>query len=463
MYFVSLVSLREINSTTFTNMQKNHPSTENILASLQIRALNEMQLAALKANEDTDEVILLSSTGSGKTLAFLLPVVQKLLKDSKKVQALILVPSRELAIQIDEVFRKMATGYKVTVCYGGHKRETEENNLVQSPALIIGTPGRVADHIRRNNFAVEAITTLVLDEFDKMLELGFQEEMSFIIGSLPAVKKRMLTSATESVRIPDFIGITNPLRLNFLDAITDKPEEDELVIRTVLSPEKDKSETLFRLICSIGNKSMIVFGNHRESVERTSNLLKEKGIVNVFYHGGMEQQERESAMCKFKNGTSNVLVTTDLASRGLDIPDIKYIIHYHLPATEDVYTHRNGRTARMEAGGKSVLILSEEEKLPAYITGKVEEIELPERIELPEKPKWSTLFIAAGKKDKVNKIDIVGFLSNKGQLKKDDIGLIEVKDFFSFVAVRKLKVGEVLELIKEEKIKNKKVKIAIAK
>ena len=444
-------------------MQKNHPSTENILASLQIRALNEMQLAALKANEDADGVILLSSTGSGKTLAFLLPVVQKLTNTSKKVQALILVPSRELAIQIDEVFRKMATGYKVTVCYGGHKRETEENNLVQSPALIIGTPGRVADHIRRNNFAVEAITTLVLDEFDKMLELGFQEEMSFIIGSLPSVKKRMLTSATESVRIPDFIGITNPVRLNFLGAITDKLEEDELVIRTVLSPEKDKSETLFRLICSIGNKSMIVFCNHRESVERTSNLLKEKGIVNVFYHGGMEQQERESAMCKFKNGTSNVLVTTDLASRGLDIPDIKYIIHYHLPATEDVYTHRNGRTARMEAGGKSVLILSEEEKLPAYITGKVEEIELPERIELPEKPKWSTLFIAAGKKDKVNKIDIVGFLSNKGQLKKDDIGLIEVKDFFSFVAVRKLKVGEVLELIKEEKIKNKKVKIAVAK
>ena len=444
-------------------MQKNHPSTENILASLQIRALNEMQLAALKANEDADEVILLSSTGSGKTLAFLLPVVQKLTNNSKKVQALILVPSRELAIQIDEVFRKMATGYKVTVCYGGHKRETEENNLVQSPSLIIGTPGRVADHIRRNNFAVEAITTLVLDEFDKMLELGFQEEMSFIIGSLPSVKKRMLTSATESVRIPDFIGITNPVRLNFLGAITDKLEEDELVIRTVLSPEKDKSETLFRLICSIGNKSMIVFCNHRESVECTSNLLKEKGIVNVFYHGGMEQQERESAMCKFKNGTSNVLVTTDLASRGLDIPDIKYIIHYHLPATEDVYTHRNGRTARMEAGGKSVLILSEEEKLPAYITGKVEEIELPERIELPEKPKWSTLFIAAGKKDKVNKIDIVGFLSNKGQLKKDDIGLIEVKDFFSFVAVSKLKVGEVLELIKEEKIKNKKVKIAIAK
>ena len=448
--------------TTFAEMQNNNIPVQKILANLQIDELNDMQLAALKANEESDNVILLSTTGSGKTLAFLLPIIQLLTKESKLVQALILVPSRELAIQIDEVFRKMATGYKVTCCYGGHKRETEENNLLQAPALIVGTPGRVADHIRRSNFKVEGIATLVLDEFDKSLELGFQEEMSFIIGSLPSVKKRILTSATEAVRIPDFIELASPVRLNFLSPM-EKPAEDELVVRTVLSPDKDKSETLFRLICSVGSKSMIVFCNHRESVERTSMLLKDKGIVNVFYHGGMEQQERESAMCKFKNGTSNVLVTTDLASRGLDIPDIKYIIHYHLPATEDVYTHRNGRTARMEAGGKSVLILSEEEKLPAYIKGHVEAIELPEKVELPEKPKWSTLFIAAGKKDKVNKIDIVGFLSNKGLLKKDDIGLIEVKDFFSFVAIRKLKVGEVLELIKDEKIKNKKVKMAVAK
>lgn len=444
-------------------MQTNNISTETILANLKIEALNEMQQASIKANEETDNVVLLSATGSGKTLAYLLPVVGLLSPERKKVQALILVPSRELAIQIDEVFRKMATRYKVTCCYGGHKRETEENNLKQSPAVIIGTPGRVADHIRRNNFALEEITTLVLDEFDKSLELGFQEEMSFIIGSLPSVKKRILTSASESVSIPDFIGFNTPVRLNFLSAPVQKDKADELVIMSVISADKDKSDTLFRLICMIGNKSMIVFCNHRESVERTSNLLKDKGIVNVFYHGGMEQQERESAMCKFKNGTSNVLVTTDLASRGLDIPDIKYIIHYHLPATADVYTHRNGRTARMDAGGKSVMILSGEEKLPAYITGDVEEIVLPEKVELPEKPKWSTLFIAAGKKDKVNKIDIVGFLSKMGKLKKDDIGLIEVKDFFSFVAVRKLKVGEALELIKDEKIKNKKVKIAVAK
>jgi ATP-independent RNA helicase DbpA len=213
----------------------------------------------------------------------------------------------------------------------------------------------------------------------------------------------------------------------------------------------------------LGNRSTIVFCNHRESVERTSKWLKEKDIVNVFYHGAMEQQERDAALCKFRNGTSNVLVTTDLASRGLDIANIRYIIHYHLPGSEDIFTHRNGRTARMEASGTAILILSPEETLPEYIDADTEKIELPETITLPEKPQWSTLFIAAGKKDKVNKVDIVGFLSNKGQLKKEDIGLIEAKDFFSFVAVKKIKVNHTLHLIKDQKIKNKKVKIAVAK
>lgn len=419
-----------------------------------------MQTASIEANAKNDNIVLLSATGSGKTLAFLLPVLKALDPEIAQPQALIIVPSRELVIQIDDVFRKMQTGFKVTLCYGGHKRETEENNLKEAPAVIIGTAGRLADHIRRNNFSLEHITTLVLDEFDKSLELGFTEEMSFIIGSLKNIKKRILTSATYAVPIPDFIGLIDPIRLDFLPETENR--DSMLDVKTVFSPDKDKVPTLFRLICYLGNRSTVVFCNHRESVERTSNMLSDLGLLNVFYHGGMEQQERDSALCKFRNGSSNILVTTDLASRGLDIPNIRYIIHFHLPATEDVFTHRNGRTARMDASGTAILILSAEEKLPEYI-GEVENIELQGEYPLPEKPKWSTLFIAAGKKDKVNKIDIVGFLSKKGQLKKEDIGIIEVKDFFSFVAVRKIKVGHVLELIKNEKIKNKKVKIEIAR
>lgn len=421
-----------------------------------------MQVASIEANEKNDNVILLSATGTGKTLGFLLPVLKLLDTANSKTQAMIIVPSRELALQIEQVFKTMGTGFKVTCCYGGHKRETEENNLIQPPALVIGTPGRLADHIRRANITVDTIETLVLDEFDKSLELGFIEEMSFIIGSLKSLKKRILTSATEAIEIPAFIGLESPERLNFLN--NDDGESKSLAIKTVMSDDKDKAETLFKLICWLGNRSAVVFCNHRESVERTSAILKDKGIVNVFYHGALEQPERDSALCKFRNGTSNVLVTTDLAARGLDIPNIRYIIHYHLPHTEDIFTHRNGRTARMDASGTAILILSADETLPAYINvGTTELIELPGTTVVPEKPKWSTLFIAAGKKDKVNKVDIVGFLSNKGQLKKEDIGLIEVKDFFSFVAVRKSKMSHTLQSIKDQKIKNKKVKIDIAR
>ena len=442
-------------------MENNTAQVENILSNLKIDALNEMQLAAIDAIEKQTDIILLSATGSGKTLAFLLPLLKILDPANTSTQAMIIVPSRELALQIEKVFKSMITGFKVTCCYGGHLRETEENNLVQPPALLVGTAGRLADHIRRGNITTATIETLILDEFDKSLESGFEEEMSFIVGSLPALKKRILTSATDSPEIPAFIGLKDPVKLDFLS------DSDEIVqrlaVQVLKSDGKDKLDTLFRLICVLGNRSTVIFCNHRESVERTSAFLTEQTITNVFYHGAMEQQERDSALCKFRNGTSNILVTTDLAARGLDIPNIRYIIHYHLPHTEDSFTHRNGRTARMEASGTAILILSPDEKKPAYIPADATTINLPENYTLPDKPKWSTLFIAAGKKDKVNKVDIVGFLSNKGKLKKEDIGLIEVKDFFSFVAVKKIKMGEVLRSIKDEKIKNKKVKIDIAK
>lgn len=440
-------------------MQEKIYSIEKILSNFKIEALNEMQLASIEANEKNNDVILLSSTGSGKTLAFLLPILQLLDSNNNQTQALIVAPSRELAIQIETVFKTMGTGFKVSCCYGGHLRETEENNLLQAPALIIGTPGRLGDHLRRGNIKPDCIETLVLDEFDKSLDLGFREEMSFVIDSLKNLKKRILTSATEGAEIPAFIGLKDPIKLNYLS----DENTAALAIQIVKSEDKDKSNTLFQLICMLGNRSTVIFCNHRESVERTSVLLANKGIINVFYHGAMEQPERDSALCKFRNGTSNVLVTTDLASRGLDIPNIRYIVHYHLPASEDIFTHRNGRTARMDASGTAILIIGPEEKLPSYITGNIEEIILPKEQVIPDKPKWSTLFIAAGKKDKINKMDIVGFLTNKGQLKKEDIGLIEVKDFFSFVAVRKVKVGQTLLLIKAEKIKNKKVKIDVAK
>ncbi|MDI9319022.1 MAG: DEAD/DEAH box helicase [Phycisphaerales bacterium] len=442
-------------------MQHKTFSIDTILNNLNIDSLNPMQEESIAIIQTYSNIVLLSDTGTGKTLAFLLPILKRLDADNKNTQALIIVPSRELAIQIEKVFKSLGTGFKITCCYGGHLRETEENNLIQPPALIVGTPGRLADHIRRTNITTDTISFLVLDEFDKSLELGFTEEVSFIIGSLPALEKKMLTSATEAVDIPEFLGLESIHRINYLSE--DNKLVDGLAIQVIHSPEADKIDTLFQLLCYYGARSTIVFCNHRESVERCSKLLSDKGIYNEFYHGAMEQQERDSALCKFRNGSTDVLITTDLAARGLDIPNIRYIVHYHLPHTEDIFTHRNGRTARMDASGTSVLIIGPDEEVPAYIDTELQELNIPSQSALPDRPKWSTLFIAAGKKDKVNKVDIVGFLAQKGQLKKEDIGLIEVKDFFSFVAIRKTKLGAALELIKHERIKNKKVRIDVAK
>jgi len=425
---------------------------------LKIETLNEMQETSLETCANNENIILLSPTGSGKTLGFLLPVLSRLEKNKPDVQALILVPSRELALQIEQVFKKMATGFKVNVCYGGHSITIEKNNLSEAPAVLVGTPGRIADHIRRGHFDHRFIQTLVLDEFDKSLELGFQKEMSFIIKQLKRLKKRILTSATHMDDIPPFTGISKPAEINFLEE-----ELEGLSLRAVVADGHDKLDTLYKLICKLGNESTLVFCNHRDAVERISGLLKDKGLSHDTFHGGMEQDDRERALLKFRNGSHHMLITTDLASRGLDIPEIKYVVHYQSPSVEPPFIHRNGRTARMNAEGKAYLVLGANEKLPSYLEEYPETEELSDNYELPQKPEWATLYFGLGKKDKINKIDIVGLLLQKGELEKDDLGLIEVKDRMAFAAVKRAKVSKTLKLIQKETIKRKKVKVAISK
>ena len=428
------------------------------LENLKITELNQMQHAALNAAKKGD-MVLLSPTGSGKTLGFLLPLLSLLDAAIPAVQVLILVPSRELALQIEQVFKTMGSGFKVNCCYGGHPVKIERNNLSQPPAVLIGTPGRIAHHLRRHSFSTDTIHTLILDEFDKSLEFGFQEDMEYIIKQLPALKKRILTSATKMKEIPGFTGINKPVEVDFLENKTNAPD---LKLKTVISPAADKLDTLFALICKIGDKATLVFCNHREAVDRVSDLLWDMGLVHDVFHGGMEQEDRERALLKFRNGSHRLLITTDLASRGLDIPEIEYVVHYQLPHNEEAFLHRNGRTARMHAKGTSYLILTEDEKL-AYLLQSPEIEELPEKLVLPKPTPWATLYIAAGKKDKINKVDIVGLLLQKGELTKEDLGLIEVLDHSSYAAVKRSRIERTVQLIKNEKIKNKKVKIEVSR
>lgn len=431
---------------------------EKILEKLKITSLNEMQQASLVATGKGSDVVLLAPTGSGKTLGFLFPLLKNLNADIKGVQALILVPSRELALQIEQVFKQMGTGFKVNCCYGGHPVRTERNNFEQPPAVLIGTPGRIAYHLRHENFDESPIHTLVLDEFDKALEFGFQEDMSYIISKLLSLKQRILTSATAMEEIPAFTGVKKAVEIDFLKDVKVAPD---LKLKKVLTTAEDKLDTLFQLICKIGNKTTLIFCNHRETVDRISDLLIDKDLAHDIFHGGMEQDERERALLKFRNGSIRILITTDLASRGLDIPEVEYIIHYQLPYTEDAFLHRNGRTARMNAKGTAYLVIADDEKYP-FLKGDIETENLKGNFALPKDSQWQTLYIAAGKKDKVNKIDIVGLLLKKGGLQKEDVGLIEVKDQASYVAIKRNMVGRVLGTLANEKIKNKKVKIEIA-
>lgn len=423
------------------------------LSNIGIEALNEMQQAVLDAGTGKD-MVLLSPTGTGKTLAFLLPLLAVLKEDGQQqVQALIIAPSRELALQIETVFRSLGSGYKAICCYGGHPVRTEKKSLEHPPAVLIGTPGRIVDHIKRGNVRLDTVRTLVLDEFDKSLELGFLAEMKEILSYLPGLRRRVLTSATAAVDIPAFTGIDSPVRLSFL---SEKKGLKGLTVRVVKSPVKDKLDTLYRLLGELKGESALVFCNLREAVERVSEYLTETGTDNEYFHGGMEQSERERALSRFRNGSATVFISTDLASRGLDIPEVKHVIHYHLPHNEEAYTHRNGRTARMDAEGNAFLIINEAETVPEYIAREPEEFFLPETAGKLLRSEWITLTINRGKRDKLSRKDIAGFLFQKGGLERDELGVIEVKESCSFAAVKRDKQAALLSRIRNEKIKNMK-------
>lgn len=425
----------------------------SILNKLRIEALNPMQEEAHSAITSNSETILLSPTGTGKTLAFLLPVIKTLDPNQKEIQVLIVVPSRELAIQIEQVVREMGTGYKTNAVYGGRAGSKDKMEIKHRPAILIGTPGRVADHIRRDNFSTDYIKTLVLDEFDKSLEIGFELEMSEILDALPSLKKKVLTSATQGVEVPDFVKLHNPTIVNYL-----KEGTSQLEIKRVITPLKDKLGILFETLCHLGNQPGIVFCNFRDSIERVSEFLTKKGIDHGCFHGGMEQQDRERVLIQFRNGTHRLLIATDLAARGIDIPEIRFIIHYHLPTKDHEFTHRNGRTARMNSDGVAYILQSENERLPDFIDAR--EVETLTKASAPDPTEWQTLFISGGRKDKISKGDIAGLFFRKGELKNDELGIIELKQDCAFVAVKTTKINGLIADVNNQRLKKKKVRVS---
>jgi len=444
---------------------KGSQTINEVLARLQIDALNPMQQAADEAIRKAGDTILLAPTGSGKTLGFLLPVLHRLEPDFAGVQCLILSPTRELALQIEQVWKQMATGYKVTVCYGGHPMATEIQNLREAPAVLIGTPGRVADHLTRNTFHPETIRMLVLDEFDKALEFGFHDQMAFIAGHLPVLSRRVLVSATPLKSIPEFLDFQATQTLNFLaESAEEAPEAASLLsLKQVPLVDDNQPETLYRLLCSLNSEPALIFCNYRELTEQVNEYLHRKGLVSACYHGGLEQEARERALIRFRNGSVSYLVTTDLAARGLDIPEMKHVIHLQLPRLEAEFIHRNGRTARMMATGTAYLLVNPEEPRPGYVPEELDEYALPAECQRPEPPVYVTVYVSGGRKNKLNKVDLVGFFCQQGGLEKSDLGQIDVLDTSALVAVKRQMADRLLSSVRGRKIKGKAYKIQLAR
>lgn len=443
-----------------------------ILAKLGIDDLNAMQQEAVEAIAHSDkDVLILSPTGSGKTLAYLLPLAERIDAGSDELQAVVIVPGRELALQSATVLKDMGCGLRGMALYGGRPTMDEHRKLREvKPQVVFATPGRLNDHFDKQNLSAEAVRWVVIDEFDKCLSMGFHDEMqralAFIEHSTLNMEhsgrlRRILLSATESEAIPRFVSMGRCVRINFIDEEEQVPER--VTIYEVKSPTKDKLETLSRLLRFIGQESSIVFLNYRDSVERTADYLRRQGFTLSMFHGGLDQREREDALYKFSNHSANIMVCTDLASRGLDIPDIRHIIHYHIPEGEEGYVHRVGRTARWDKTGKAYFILSADEQIPAYVDAATEELSLPPQLPQPSEPLMATIYIGKGKRDKISKGDVVGFLCKIAQLTKDDIGRIDVNERYTYVAVARERVAQTIKLSSGNKIKGVKTVVELVK
>lgn len=425
-----------------------------------------MQQAAFDACLRGDHTVLLSPTGSGKTLAYLLPLISRIDVDSSQVQAVVIVPSRELAQQSAAALARLKTPVRSVCCHGGRPAMTEHRTLREvKPHLVFSTPGRLNDHLTKENILGGTVTTLVIDEFDKSLELGFHDEMAQIARRLPFVRQCVLTSATDAPEIPAFIrqfttkGGAASTRLDYLS------EGDKLQARQryfiVDSPRKDKLETLGRLLSSLEDGQAVVFVLHRESAERIGHYLRTNGFSQEVYHGGMEQDARERALSKFRSGCSNILVATDLAARGLDIADIRAVVHYNPAPSAEAFTHRNGRTARWDASGSIYVIRHADEPLADFVPRDAEHLDVETVSLAPRQPRWTAVYIGRGRKDKLSKMDIVGFFCKKGGLRSEDIGSIELSAHFACVAIARSKVKAVLQAVTGEKIKGMKTLIEL--
>jgi superfamily II DNA/RNA helicase len=427
---------------------------ESIIKKMGFSALNDVQKQTISVAKKNANIQLIAPTGSGKTLAFCLAALQTI-EDEPGIQCLIIAPTRELVIQIESVLKAMKLGVKVNAAYGGHGFAIERQNFTDPPTFLVGTPGRLEDHLNRKTFSPDTITHVIFDEYDKSLEFGFEAEMTSIMRRLKFVERLTLVSATSDIDIPKFLNINDLKKVDF----SGYEKNDKITYQKLTVAEDEKLEGLVTVLSALKKgQNAIVFVNHRDAADRIGDYFRRLDVKFSVFHGGLVQDQRELELIKFRNGSTNVLVATDIAGRGIDIPELNYVIHYQMPTNDATFVHRNGRTARVDASGNVVLLMTEGDKYPDFVDRKIPDFKINEEATIPQ-PKWTTLFIGKGKKDKINKMDIVGYFTKFSFIEKHDLGLIEVLDFVAYIAISSDKVDQLLKNGNKAKIKGKTVKV----
>lgn len=442
----------------------------------------EIQQEVIPLILDGKDVIAKSQTGTGKTAAFAIPICEKIDWEENYPQALILEPTRELSVQVqDEIFyigRKKRL--KVPAVFGGFPIDKQIQTLKQKAHIVVGTPGRVMDHIRRDSLKLQEIKYLVIDEADLMLDMGFAEEVNEIISYLPASKQIMLFSATIDNRIKGLARTYMPEAIPvILETKTAIATEIEQVVYEVEA--EDKYKLLLRTLIGENPDSCMIFCATREMVNVLYQKLKRDRISCGMLHGELEQSERLKMIDYFRSKRYRYLIATDVAARGIDIDNVSLVVNYDFPTGKETYLHRVGRTGRNGKSGKAISLVCDDEKkmqqqVEAYIKTTLAVAKCPEKDPLNEKSFWdkqkqseaprkrkgdavnhhiTRLSIGGGKRSKMRAGDVVGAISNLEQLDADDIGIIDVRESLTYVEILNGKGPMVLAALQEKPIKGK--------
>jgi ATP-independent RNA helicase DbpA len=444
----------------------------DVAAELGYKSLTPIQAQSIPVLLEGRDVIGKSQTGSGKTAAFAIPILQAILPIRHRVQALILCPTRELCAQVALDIRKLGRkqpDLRVLTLAGGQPARPQVESLKRGAHIVIGTPGRTLDHLRRGSLDLSKLSTLVLDEADRMLDMGFQEEVEGILAHAPSDCQTVLFSATfpESIDALSARYQHDPVRVTIEEIQSKAPDIRQEYVEVALA---DKVAALIALLSNDQISSAVVFCNMKAVTEEVATALNESGLRATALNGNLEQYERDQVMVKFRNGSTPVLVATDLAARGIDVADLDAVINFDLPYKADTYVHRIGRTGRAGKRGIAVSIATSREILKLkdieeYTGQQIAKVALPTTSPAqrpstrgaPKKVEMQTLRLSGGRKEKLRPGDILGALTGEtGGAKGSEIGKIEIHDHFSYVAVAKGIAPAIYKRIQNGQIKGRK-------